>query len=104
MMGSSGWLLSQKQVGTEAGKHAVQDKSPPNRPASFHGGRMGFSQVESQRKCDMWQGTQGLWRFSFCPDGWQIFPNHLAATLEMSICVNLMNCRSCGVLPRTLRR
>lgn len=29
MIGSSGWLLSQKQVGTEAGKYAAQDKSPP---------------------------------------------------------------------------
>ena len=28
-MGSSGWLLSQKQVGTEAGKHVPQDESPP---------------------------------------------------------------------------
>lgn len=48
----------------------------------------------------MWQGTLRLGRFSFCPDWRRVLPSHLAQILEMSIHVNLMNCRGwAGVLP-----
>lgn len=64
-------------------------------PAPFHSRRRVFYELNHSR-------TQRLVKFSICLDWWFILPNHLAQISEMSICVNLMNCRGCGFLPSML--
>lgn len=52
---------------TEAGERAVQDEFPALIPLPSTLGEGVFRDL-NQRKCDMWQGTPTLGRFSFCPD------------------------------------
>lgn len=98
-MGSPGWLPSQVWDGTEAGECAPLGESPPTNPASIRGERRGFLGAESQRKCDTWQETPRLERFSFCPDWWWISPNHLVRTPRTCVCVHLRSCRVAGSSP-----
>ena len=72
---------------------------PATHPTSLHGERRGFLGTGSQRKCDMWQETQRLGRFSFCPDWWWIFPNHLVRTPKTCVCVHLRSGRVAGSSP-----